>query len=510
MVDFNIIFYKDFDKPTGYVASLILKYDNTGRCLWATKLGATNYTLNGNTYLPVSEIDADGNFYLAVQVSGGSMYIYDTRNDSDYRFNISIPDDSTYNTFFAKYNKNGIIQWYNFISGYNSLPSISIDKTFISSSKTNNICISGTYTGDEESGNIYLYNAANNGDSPYNEATLTSINNYSFVAKFDDSGNVLWCSKVGGSSSEINSCVHCTADGHVYLGGDFIGDDIDVYQGWTVGMNPNTDISTTIYNENSSTYDIFLVKYNRYGIVNNSNPRLGRECYIHNDISIPDGTEKTIVVKNNYVSSQLQQILLIILNYNYPGYSIDRTIFLSEGITLVSYGGKWFVKSSSSNDALPKKSIVMWGGNQNDIPFGWALCNGQTYNEIITPDLRGRFVLGYNNNVAGVNGTSANGGQTNIGTNARVDYTLCNTVGNIGGEVLHTLTNSEMPQHNHGGVTGEAGWAATATDVAVSLTTTFVADDSGNHTHTISNDGGSSAHNNIPPFYVLCYIMKCY
>jgi microcystin-dependent protein len=152
----------------------------------------------------------------------------------------------------------------------------------------------------------------------------------------------------------------------------------------------------------------------------------------------------------------------------------------------------------------------MWGGNQNDIPFGWALCNGQTYNNISTPDLRGRFVLGYNNNVAGVNGSSTSGGQTELGTNARVDYTLCNTVGNIGGEVLHTLSKSEMPTHNHGGVTGEGGWSASATDVAVSLTTTFVADDSGNHTHTISNDGDSLPHNNIPPFYVLCYIMKCY
>ena len=34
--------------------------------------------------------------------------------------------------------------------------------------------------------------------------------------------------------------------------------------------------------------------------------------------------------------------------------------------------------------------------NEN-IPKGWAECNGQTVNGIKTPDLRGRFILGVGN-----------------------------------------------------------------------------------------------------------------
>jgi len=30
----------------------------------------------------------------------------------------------------------------------------------------------------------------------------------------------------------------------------------------------------------------------------------------------------------------------------------------------------------------------------------------------------------------------------------------------------------------------------------------------GDHTHTIQNTGGNDAHENMPPYYVLAYIMK--
>ena len=176
---------------------------------------------------------------------------------------------------------------------------------------------------------------------------------------------------------------------------------------------------------------------------------------------------------------------------------------------MVSYSGRWYIKSSSG-DTLPKRSIVLWGGSDDNIPLGWRLCDGGSFNNVTTPDLRGRFVLGFNDDAAGVNGSSTNGGDTTTGTGARTSTTLSGSVGRTGGEVLHTLTNTEMPTHNHGGNTGQTGFGSGTVDAAVSLTTNPAVDGTGSHSHTISNDGGSGAHNVIPPYYVLAYIMKCF
>ena len=50
---------------------------------------------------------------------------------------------------------------------------------------------------------------------------------------------------------------------------------------------------------------------------------------------------------------------------------------------------------------FPTGIIVIWSGLQTNIPNGWALCDGKTVNGVLTPDLRGRFVIGVNNDIPG-------------------------------------------------------------------------------------------------------------
>lgn len=115
----------------------------------------------------------------------------------------------------------------------------------------------------------------------------------------------------------------------------------------------------------------------------------------------------------------------------------------------------------------PVGTIVVWSGLADAIPRGWSICNGENG----TPDLRDRFVLG--------------GG----GTRA---------VGETGGEEEHMLTVEELPEHWHtiSKSSGGSGSYITATSNI----------SSGNQ--RTSSVGDSLPHNNIPPFYVLVYIMK--
>ncbi|WP_413854570.1 hypothetical protein [Candidatus Ruminimicrobium bovinum] len=125
---------------------------------------------------------------------------------------------------------------------------------------------------------------------------------------------------------------------------------------------------------------------------------------------------------------------------------------------------------------VPKGAIIIWSGSADKIPTGWALCDGTNG----TPDLRGKFVLG---------SFSETGNKY--------------SVGQTGGEEEHTLTIDEMPSHNHtwlfGLETDDSGTGGSLDEYTRKP---------GNITDSIGYVGGSRPHNNMPPYYSLCYIMK--
>ena len=123
---------------------------------------------------------------------------------------------------------------------------------------------------------------------------------------------------------------------------------------------------------------------------------------------------------------------------------------------------------------VPKGGIIIWSGSVNNIPEGWVLCDGNNG----TPDLRDRFVLGAGHNYA-------------------VDST--------GGESEHILTIEEMPSHSHKYISPIKGRDGLSSGSHYGNETYRNPSLDGDESNTV---GGSQPHNNMPPYYALCYIMR--
>lgn len=122
---------------------------------------------------------------------------------------------------------------------------------------------------------------------------------------------------------------------------------------------------------------------------------------------------------------------------------------------------------------VPAGAIIMWSGTTSNIPTGWALCDGQNG----TPDLRDRFIVGAGPGYA---------------------------VGATGGEATHKLTETEMPSHGHDIEKDSAGTYAQSWNVPITGTDWYFG---GTHMRTLSA-GGDMPHENRPPYFALCFVMK--
>ena len=156
--------------------------------------------------------------------------------------------------------------------------------------------------------------------------------------------------------------------------------------------------------------------------------------------------------------------------------SLTATNLVVEGSVRAGTSG-----SFAGYGTIPVGGIIMWSGSLNQIPDGWVLCNGQTSNGQKTPDLSGRFVVGYSASDS--------------------DY----AIGKTGGEAKHRLLESEMPSHSHNikfrSYDLVASWKDQRSFYSVSK-------GSEDQTKTTASAGGNQAHENRPPYYALCFIMR--
>lgn len=131
---------------------------------------------------------------------------------------------------------------------------------------------------------------------------------------------------------------------------------------------------------------------------------------------------------------------------------------------------------------IPTGGIIMWSGSVASIPDGWAMCDGKNG----TPNLSGRFVL-----AAG----------SGAGLTPR-------SPGHSGGEETHRLTEAEMPSHGHQTSVGTVGYSASWNGSAEATAAPGQGRNNGSRTWNSATVGNNVAHNNMPPYYTLAYIMR--
>ena len=167
-----------------------------------------------------------------------------------------------------------------------------------------------------------------------------------------------------------------------------------------------------------------------------------------------------------------------------------------------------YITSASVPSGVPSGTIVMY--NSSSAPTGWVICDGSNS----TPDLRGRFIVGYSDTDSDYDVDDTGGEKTKQLGTANLPSHTHQLGGNTGSQNLthnHSYVGHTYP--GSGPEQNQSGGPEDRTSFNVAKTT---GNNSGNldHSHTLpantGNQGGTmgQAFDNKPPYIALAYIIR--
>ena len=288
-------------------------------------------------------------------------------------------------------------------------------------------------------------------------------------------------------------------------GSDSTIDDVEIAGGTNVTVTRNstnklTISSTDTNTDTNTTYSISAVNGDnsdeekiRLSDSNGTTDDVVLEA--GSGLSIARSGDKITFTNTDTGSGANENFYLTALSFNTSNGILSATVNGASNPT-VDLDGRYVLTSTGGTSGIPSGGIIIWSGAANAVPTGWYLCDGSNG----TPDLRGRFVVGYHS-----------------GNN---DY----DVNDIGGAESVTLQSSEMPSHfhysfrsgNHGQLQNGSNLNANNYPGSGSGRANLYEGYNINSSGSVANvgktsntpSGSTSAHENRPPYYALCYIMK--
>ena len=282
------------------------------------------------------------------------------------------------------------------------------------------------------------------------------------------------------------------------------------------GYNNNGPTVYPIYcRDENKQVDLYLK--NRSGPNTKSELYIGGDLKINNDVNIIGNLKfgKNSNINNIKVNgdSKFQSNVTIMKDLIVNGNSkFQSNVTIMKDLIVNNRNMKHHI--------VPKGTIVAF--YSKTLPYGWAICNGTFSNGFKTPDLRGRFIL---HEKSGRNFKTKGGLETvklTVSQLPKHNHRMNNSGNhNHSGKTLtdgfhrHSITNYNA-NFRHGGRATEGstkddgdGTFPGKTNYDGNHSHSLNINNSGNHIHNIKDTGGDASHENMPPYYVLIYIIKC-
>jgi len=175
--------------------------------------------------------------------------------------------------------------------------------------------------------------------------------------------------------------------------------------------------------------------------------------------------------------------------------------------------------SPDNTSGMPKGSIVMWSGSEDQLPTGWKLCKGGSHNGITIPDLRDRFITGSNMSTGNSNGP-------NINSKGNADQHNHHTTLNKSFDTYHAGTHHHSTTFTYtkamsSGRSSSYRLLTTGVHLGHSTkgtgngTNTINTNSEGSHNHSVSVNFGTTYSStytgtNRPKWYSLAFIIKIF